>query len=76
MAPRIKSAIPTLATHIMRISRLSSLLSGMAHTLVVVVGEIIAEGAQAVNCDNYRRSPERSAVLGISDDRAPLFVSC
>ena len=54
MAPRIKSAIPALAIHMMRISCLSSSLSAMAHTLLWWVGGIIDEGARGVNCDNYK----------------------
>ena len=55
IAPRINSTTPALKIHIMRISRLSSFWSDMAHTLAFWrAGDMIAEGAAGVNCDNYR----------------------
>src|SRR5262249_46741615 len=49
------STTAALKIHIMRISRLSSCWSGMAHTLVFWwAGAMIAGGAAGVNCDNYR----------------------
>jgi len=66
MAPRIKSTTTALAIHIMRISRLSSFCSGMAHALVCGRrGDIIAEGPTGVNCDNYQWSRERDFRLPI-----------